>query len=239
MCGRYVIEGTTELSERFQLRHVPADLFPEPATYNAAPTQILPVIVEDDAGERVVLPMQWGLIPRWRPADGKRSLAPINARAETILEKPMFRGLLRSKRCIIPASGFYEWRKIDGRKQPYYITSDDGGLWGLAGLYDVTHDEGNRAAGSFSIITVGANELVAPLHERMPAILNREHEEEWISRDVTDPLQVERLLHSYPEAEMELYPVGSAVNNTRHNGPELIARVTIAAMPEAESRSLG
>ncbi len=222
MCGRYVIEGTTELSERFQLRQIPADLFPEWTTYNAAPTQLLPVIVEDAAGVREAVPMQWGLLPRWRRSDGKAPVAPINARAETLLEKPMFRGLTKAKRCIVPASGFYEWRKQDGRKQPYYLTSDDGELWGLAGLYDETHDEENDAAGSFTIITTGANSLVAPLHERMPAILRREDEEEWLSHDVTDPHQVERLLRAYPEEEMVVYPVSTLVNSPRNNTPELI-----------------
>ena len=118
MCGRYVIEGTTEFSERFQLRQIPTDLFPEWTTYNAAPTQLLPVIVEGAEGERTALPMQWGLVPRWRRPDGKAGVAPINARAETLAEKPMFRGLVKAKRCIVPASGFYEWRKVDGRKQP-------------------------------------------------------------------------------------------------------------------------
>jgi putative SOS response-associated peptidase YedK len=222
MCGRYVIEGTTELSERFQLRQIPADLFPEWTTYNAAPTQLLPVIVEDESGEREALPMQWGLVPRWR-RDDRKGVAPINARAETLFEKPMFRNLTKSRRCIIPANGFYEWQKRDGRKQPFYLTADDGELWGLAGLYDLTHDEENGAAGSFTIITTGANPLVAPLHERMPAILRRADEEEWVSRDITDPHQIERLLRPYPEDEMRLYPVSTAVNNTRHNGPELIA----------------
>lgn len=222
MCGRYVIEGTTELSERFQLRQIPADLFPEWTTYNAAPTQLLPVIVEEESGKRAALPMQWGLVPRWRRPDGKGGVAPINARAETLQEKPMFRGLTKARRCIVPASGFYEWRKVDGRKQPYYLTAEDGALWGLAGLYDVTHDEENEAAGSFTIITTSANPVVAPLHERMPAILRREDEEEWLSRDVTDLEQVERLLRPYPAEEMRIYPVRPAVNNTRNNGPELI-----------------
>jgi putative SOS response-associated peptidase YedK len=225
MCGRYVIEGTTELSERFQLRQIPADLFPEWTTYNAAPTQLLPVIVEDEAGEREALPMQWGLVPRWR-RDDRKGVAPINARAETLFEKPMFRNLTKARRCIVPASGFYEWQKRDGRKQPFYLTSDDGELWGFAGLYDLTHDEENDAAGSFTIITTGANALVAPLHERMPVILRREDEEEWVSHDVSDPDQIERLLRPYPADEMRLYPVSTAVNNTRHNGPELIAPQT-------------
>jgi putative SOS response-associated peptidase YedK len=204
MCGRYVIEGTTELSERFQLRQIPADLFPEWTTYNAAPTQLLPVILEDAQGERTALPMQWGLVPRWRRPDGKAGVAPINARAETLDEKPMFRGLVKAKRCIVPASGFYEWQKVGGRK------------------YDVTHEDENNAAGSFTIITTAANSLVAPLHERMPAILRREDEEEWVSRDVTDPLQVERLLQPYPEEAMRVYAVSPDVNSPRNNGPELI-----------------
>jgi putative SOS response-associated peptidase YedK len=183
----------------------------------------MPIERTEMAWERTAVAMQWGLLPRWRRADGKAPIAPINARAETLQEKPMFRGLIAAKRCIVPASGFYEWRKVDGRKQPYYVTSDDGEVWGLAGLYDVTHDEENDAAGSFTIITTGANPLVAALHERMPVILRREDEEEWVSRDVTDPLQVERLLQPYPAAEMRLCPVSTAVNNTRHNGPELIA----------------
>jgi putative SOS response-associated peptidase YedK len=222
MCGRYVIEGTTELSERFQLRQIPANLFPEWTTYNAAPTQLLPVIVEDAAGERTALAMQWGLVPRWRREGERGGLAPINARAETLQEKPMFRGLTKAKRCIVPASGFYEWQKMDGRKQPYFITADDGEAWGFAGLYDVTHDEENEAAGSFTIITTEANPLIAPLHERMPAILRREDEEEWVSRDVTDPVQVERLLRPYPLEAMRIYPVSAAVNSPRNNGPELI-----------------
>jgi putative SOS response-associated peptidase YedK len=222
MCGRYVIEGTTELSERFQLRQIPADLFPEWTTYNAAPSQLLPVILEDANGERTALSMQWGLQPRWRRPDGKATVAPINARAETLLEKPMFRGLTKAKRCLVPASGFYEWRKVDGRKQPFYLTSDDGEAWGLAGLYDLTHSEENDAPGSFTIITTSANPLVAPLHERMPAILRREDEEEWLSRDVDDPLQVERLLRPYPAEAMRVYAVSPAVNSPRNNGPELI-----------------
>lgn len=233
MCGRYVIEGTTELSERFQLRQIPADLFPELTTYNAAPTQLLPVIVEDAGGERVALPMQWGLVPRWRRSDGKGGVAPINARAETLFEKPMFRGLTKAKRCIVPASGFYEWQKSGGRKRPYYLTAEDGELWGLAGLYDLTHDEDKPgAAGSFTIVTVSANNQVAPLHERMPAILRREDEEEWISRDISDPLQIERLLRSYPDDEMTLYPVSTAVNNTRNNGSHLIAAIEDGELSE-------
>jgi putative SOS response-associated peptidase YedK len=134
----------------------------------------------------------------------------------------MFRGLTKKKRCIVPASGFYEWRQTGGRKQPYYITSHDCELWGFAGLYDETHAEGNDAAGSFTIITTSANPLLSSLHERMPVILRREDEGDWISTDLENPHEVEQFLLPYPDEEMQFYPVSTAVNNTRNNSPELI-----------------
>ncbi len=222
MCGRYVVEGHQELSERFQLRQIPFAILP---TFNAAPSKELPVVVEDDNGERVLRPMRWGLLPRWRKPGQANSVAPINARAETLLEKPMFRGLTKAKRCIVPASGFYEWRKVDGRKQPYYLTSEDGEAWGLAGLYDLTHEDENDAAGSFTIITTPANSLVAPLHDRMPAILRPEDEADWLSRDLADPHAAQALLRPYPAEAMAADLVSPAVNNPRNDGPELIAPV--------------
>ncbi len=224
MCGRIVIEdGQEAFSERYHLRHIPQDLFPHGwTTFNGAPTQILPIIVERKEGERELLPLQWGLIPPWRREDGKPSVAPINARAETVFEKPMFRNLTKRKRCIVPVNGFYEWRKVAGRKQPYYVTSDDGELWSFAGLYDETHDEDNDAAGSFTILTTSANELASLVHDRMPVILPRDAEEIWLSPDVTDREELEQLLRPYPEDDMQLYPVSTAVNNTRNNSPELI-----------------
>src|SRR5690242_17195615 len=172
MCGRYVIAGVHELSERFQLRTIPAELFP---TWNAAPTQRLPVVVEDAAAERALRMMQWGLLPRWnRP--GSRPIAPINARAETLEDKPMFRGLLRRSRCIVPVNGFYEWRQGGGRKQTYYIGPADGDIWGLAGLYDEIEGPDGEPLASYTIVTTAANARLAPLHERMPAILRRDDE---------------------------------------------------------------
>ena len=221
MCGRYVIEGNAGLSERFHLRHVPQDLFADFSTFNAAPTQLLPVIVENEAGERELVPMQWGLVPRWKPQPGKRSIAPINARAETLFEKPMFRNLTKAQRCIVPVSGFYEWQRIGERKQPYYSTSEDGKAWGLAGLYDTTHED-EEATGSFTIITTHANDLMSSLHERMPVILERDDEEDWLSADLHDPNEIEQFLHPYADDEMRAYPVSTAVNNTRNNRPELI-----------------
>ncbi len=218
MCGRYVVAGHQELSERFQLRQIPFALFP---LFNAAPSQELPVVVEDDDGERTVRLMRWGLLPRWRKAGQANSVAPINARAETLLEKPMFRPLVGTKRCLVPASGFYEWQRAGGRKQPYFIHPRDGGLVGLAGLYDESPD----GIASYAIVTTTPNELVAPLHDRMPAILRPEDEADWLSRDLTDPHAARALLRTYPAEAMVADPVSPAVNNPRNDGPELIAPV--------------
>jgi putative SOS response-associated peptidase YedK len=218
MCGRYVIEGNVEFSERFQLRQIPFTLLP---LFNAAPSQDLPVIVEDDGGERTVRLMRWGLLPRWRKPDQASSVAPINARAETLLEKPMFRPLVGRRRCLVPVSGFYEWSRTGGRKQPYYFHPRDGSLVGLAGLYD----ESPEGVSSFTIITTTPNELVAPLHDRMPAILRADDEADWLSRDLTDAHAAQSLLRPYPAEAMAADPVSPAVNNARNDGPELIERV--------------
>ncbi len=218
MCGRYVVAGHQELSERFQLRQIS---FPLRPIFNAAPSQELPVIVEDDSGERALRPMRWGLLPRWRKPGQADSVAPINARAETLLDKPMFRPLVGSKRCLVPASGFYEWQRVGGRKQPYFLHLRDGSLVGLAGLYDESPD----GVASFAIVTTPPNPLVAPLHDRMPAILRLEDEEEWLSRDLTDPHAAQALLRPYPAEAMVADPVSPAVNNVRNDGPDLIAPI--------------
>ena len=217
MCGRYVVEGHQELSDRLQLRQIPFAILP---TVNAAPSKELPVVVEDDNGERVLRPMRWGLLPRWRKPGQANSVAPINARAETLLDKPMFRPLVGRKRCLVPASGFYEWQRIDGRKQPFFIHLHDHALFGFAGLYDEVPEDG---IASFTIITTPPNVLVAPLHDRMPAILRPEVDDEWLSRDAANPHAVQALLQPYPAEEMVAHPVGLAVNNVRNDGPELIA----------------
>jgi len=218
MCGRYVIAGyenLTEFSERFQLRQIPLNIFP---TYNAAPTQQLPVLLEHEDGDRELRLMRWGLLPRWRRPNQANAPAPINARAETLLDKPMFRPLLPRRRCLVPASGFYEWAKLNGRKQPYHIHLADDALFGFAGLWDESPDGGS----SFAIVTTAANALMAPIHDRMPTILAPDAEADWLSPDLVDPHAAQALLRPYPPEAMAADPVSPAVNNPRHNGPELI-----------------
>ncbi len=219
MCGRYVLGAPEDLSERFQLRQLAIHL---PHTWNAAPTNQLPVIVEDQEGEREAKLMQWGLIPRWAKPGDKRGLAPINARAETLSEKPMFRNLVKRQRCLVPANGFYEWKNLGDSKQPYYITVPDDPLFAFAGLYESFANDDGEEIDSYTIITTEPNDLMASFHNRMPAILHPRDEAEWLDPDVTDPAQVERLLVPYPADEMEAYPVSRKVGNTRNDGPDLI-----------------
>jgi putative SOS response-associated peptidase YedK len=223
VCGRYVVAGQQELSERFQLRQIPLHLMP---TFNAAPSQQLPVVVEETDGARALRLLRWGLVPRWRKPGQSNTPTPINARSETIIEKPMFRGLVKGHRCLVPASGFYEWQRQNG-KQPFYITLRDEPLFAFAGLYD--DPPSDDEPGSFTILTTEANALVAPLHDRMPVILRRDDEATWLDPDLTDPEEITHLLRPYPAAPMVAYPVSKAVNNVRNNSPELIARLEAAA----------
>lgn len=220
MCGRYVIAGTTELSERFQLRHIPQSLFP---TYNAAPSQHLPVVLQRE-DERVLELLLWGLIPRWQRKDGGATPTPINARAETLLEKPMFKSLVTKKRCLVPANGFYEWRRTGGPKQPFYIHPTDQPLFAFAGLYDEQPNDDGEVIGSYTIITTSPNELMTRIHDRMPVVLRREDEADWLDPAVTDP-GIVALLQPYPAEAMAAEPVSTAVNNTRNDGPDLIEAI--------------
>jgi putative SOS response-associated peptidase YedK len=225
MCGRYVLNAPEDLSERFQLRQLAVDL---PRSWNVAPTQELPVVVETPEGEREARTMQWGLVPRWAKPGEQRTVAPINARAETLTEKPMFRTLIRRKRCLVPANGFYEWKNLGDRKQPYFISLPDDPLFAFAGLYDETTTGDGEVQGSYTIITTSANALMAELHDRMPVILHRDDEEEWLDPEVEDPARVMRFLGPYPAEEMEVVPVSRKVNNARNDGPDLIEPVDLA-----------
>ena len=219
MCGRYVLNAPEDLSERFQLRQMSLHL---PRSYNVAPTDEMPVVVEPTEEEREALMMKWGLVPRWTKPGGKKPPTPFNARAESLSEKPMFRNLIKNRRCLVPANGFYEWNQVGGAKQPYYITLPDEPMFAFAGLYDEFADEDGEVLRSYTVITTEPNELMAELHNRMPVILHRDDEEEWLDPDVTEPRQVERLLRPYPAEEMEAVPVSRAVNNVRNDGPQLI-----------------
>jgi putative SOS response-associated peptidase YedK len=215
MCGRFTIVPTVDFHERFSLPAGPA-IGPR---YNVAPGQEAPVIVRAD-GNRLV-PMVWGfLAPFVRdPAAGR---PVINARAETLLEKPSFRGAVQERRCLVPASGFYEWKKEGQRKVPFYIRLPVEPLFSFAGLYGILRDPTGGEHRTFTIITTEPNRLVAGLHDRMPAILPREKEEVWLRPGPVGPADLGSLLAPYPAGEMEAYPVSGRVNDPANDGPGLV-----------------
>ncbi len=230
MCGRFILERVDDLAERFLIRDLNLDLKP---TFNAAPSQQLPVVLSGDDGEREAHLMRWGLLPRWKSRDGGRAPEPINARAETLNERPMFRSLIARRRCIVPATGFYEWRQTDQGKQPVVLRPTDQEVFGFAGLWDETTGPGGDPVRSFTIVTGEPNELVAPIHHRMAVILELDDEAAWLDPDLTDWPEVQQLLRPYPADRMECFPVGKAVNNTRNDDPSLIQRIDPETSPTA------
>ncbi|MBN2305112.1 MAG: SOS response-associated peptidase [Anaerolineae bacterium] len=233
MCGRFVLTQTDEgtLVAAFEIDGVPVDLNLGPR-YNVAPTQSVITVVQDaDTGSRHLRRMRWGLIPSWAkdPTIGSRM---INARGETVHEKPSFRAALKRRRCLVIADGFYEWQaQPDGPKQPVFITLQDRAPFGMAGLYEYwTEQESAQYSGetlvTCTIITGPPNELIAPIHNRMPAILPREDYAAWLDPDRTDSAEVMPLiLRPYPAEAMTFWPVSRAINSPANDDPSLIERV--------------
>ena len=152
----------------------------------------------------------------------------VNARAEGLADKPSFRTPLRRQRCLVPASGFYEWQKADAVKTPYYVHLTSGELFGFAGLWDRWHDPQGQEIQTYTIVTTAPNELVAPIHNRMPVILPRDAEEAWLDPHNHDPDFLTALLRPYPAEQLEAYPVSSAVNSIANSDERLIARLSAA-----------
>ena len=218
MCGRYSLPDPEDIPIRFKGTRVGYDLKPR---YNAAPSEDLPVIVSD--GSNHVELMRWGLVPFWAK-DEKIGYKMINARAETLQEKPSFRKALSKQRCIVPAGGFFEWKKLDQDKIPYYIFLKNKKLFGFAGLYDIWHDNKGRELKSYTIITTEPNSLVGTIHNRMPAILEKQDEETWLNPGETETSHLAKLLRPYPSEEMESYPVSRKVNSPANDTKEVIER---------------
>jgi len=190
--------------------------------YNASPGQILPVITMNSP-KRIGL-MRWGLIPFWAK-DPKIGYRTINARSEEISQKPSFRGPLKNKRCLIPASGFFEWDKKGKEKIPYYFKLKDREIFAFAGLYDTWKDPSGAEIYSYTILTTRANGVVGKIHDRMPVILKRAEEEIWADNSEYDPANLAPLTEPYPESEMIMYPVSKAVNSPTNNRPEILENV--------------
>ena len=224
MCGRYTLTNPARLAQRFGASQGQLNL---EVRYNVAPSQEMPVVLQDQTGSNKLELLKWGLIPFWSK-EPKAPYSTINARAEGIADKPAYRRPLRSQRCIIPADGFYEWLKTNGGKQPFFIHLKDEDVFGFAGLYDIYHTSEKEIIKTFTIITTEANEIMAPIHNRMPVILPRQHEAEWLDRTITDPVQITRLLQPFPSEWMELFPVSNLVNKPANDTPELLKTLNSA-----------
>ncbi len=212
MCGRFsVISNNKNLSEHFKLVRS-GDLL---HSYNVSPSAEIPVVRLEPDGHTLT-PMHWGLIPRWAK-DFK--IKPINAKAETLDIKPFFRTAFKKNRCLIPANGFYEWKRDGNRKQPFYFTLKDREVMAFAGLWDQWEHEGETLL-SCTIITTEANPVMKPVHDRMPVILDPDQYDVWLKDGG------KTLLQPYT-GSMTSCPVSTAVNNPRHDGEELIAPVSI------------
>ncbi|OYN86624.1 SOS response-associated peptidase [Parenemella sanctibonifatiensis] len=241
MCGRYVIGSNDgELATEFDVESALPDWIADhrPPRYNIAPTDPVPAIVVaqrgDLSGQRTMTALRWGLVPSWAkdPTIGSRM---INARSETVAEKPSFRKAFRTRRCLLPASGYYEWyRQTDEqgkvRKRPHFIHRDDGRLLAMAGLYEWWHDDAGIATpdgepgwlGSCTIITTAAADSVGHLHDRMPMVIEADGWQDWLSPDLTEPEDIWPLLAVTQAERLQAYEVGTAVGNVAAQGPDLI-----------------
>ncbi len=216
MCGRFAL-GVPPYNIIELLNMV--DLVEFRPRYNIAPTQPVVAVVRE-ASRAVFRSFRWGLVPHWTV--GTWSGPPlINARAESVAEKPAFREAFRKRRCLIPASGFFEWEKRPDGRQPYFFRAENGEPFAFAGLWDRWRDPEERVLESCSIVTTEANDFVRPLHDRMPVILPDNAFEPWLDPDA-DPATLRRFLARAPFTGMVRYPVGHAVNVTDQEGPELV-----------------
>ena len=227
MCGRFTLRTSRKgLVESFDLLNADmADMADMPELrlrYNIAPTQQVAAIRVRENGRRQLVLLKWGLIPSWAddPAIGNRM---INARGETVATKPSFRSAFKSRRCLIVADGFYEWQKRGAAKQPYLTGLESGKPFAFAGLWEHWHHE-DQTIESCTIITTTANELMEPLHDRMPVILPPSRYDHWIDPKA-DRSDLEKMLQPYPADEMSAFPVSTVVNNPRNDKPECVEKI--------------
>jgi putative SOS response-associated peptidase YedK len=244
MCGRFTLRTSADaIARQFALLAAPAFV----ARFNIAPTQPVPVIrMRGDGGtaasgdecgnrfgrcssvpllspRRELVWLRWGLVPGWAkdPAIGGRL---INARAETVADKPAFRSAVQRRRCLVVADGFYEWQRTGRKKQPYFIHLRDDRLFAFAGVWEAWEGADHSTLETCAILTTAANELVRPIHDRMPVILSPAGYAAWLDPAIEDPRQLQPLLVPYSSDDMEAQPVGDFVNSPTHDGPRCVER---------------
>jgi putative SOS response-associated peptidase YedK len=218
MCGRFTLHSPeSQIREAFNLEHTePLGLEPR---FNIAPSQDIPIIRDTESGHELTM-ARWGLIPGWSN-ESRIKYSTINARIESVAEKPTYRTSFKRRRCLIPADGFYEWKQIAGNKVPHHIRMRDGKVFAFAGLWD--HWEGeDESIESCTIIVMPSNEVMKPIHERMPAIIAPAHYDLWLDSRVTDKQEILQHLTSAPSSYLKAYPVSTRVNSPRNNDERCI-----------------
>lgn len=223
MCGRFTLTVTwEELLSRFLIDPESTNPFHAPR-YNIAPTQMVAAVIHDGVRRRIGQ-LRWGLVPSWA-RDAASGAKMINARSETLEEKPAYKIPFLRKRCLIPADGFYEWQRTADSKKPHRIGMKNDGIFSMAGLYDIwTAPDGSKLS-TCTVITTRPNPLMQHIHDRMPVTLRPEDEELWISRN-TSRDDLRRLLEPYPALEMKATIVGTSVNSVKNDTPECIQPIT-------------
>ena len=229
MCGRYAATLPPEMMvEMFKL----LNSIDFPPRFNITPTQPIAVVWEQ-SGRRTIQLVRWGFVPTWVKDPREFSLL-INARAETMAEKPSFRNAVRNSRCIVPASGYYEWMKgPDGKKQPYYITMADGGPMIFAGLYSQWAGPEGEEVDTACIVTVEPNLEISSVYDRMPAILRGDAVDAWLNTRDIDVKDATQLALPLPEGSLKYHPVGKAIGSATAEGPELIRPATAEELDAA------
>ncbi len=223
MCGRKTItRDMLSIIEELSIDEWqdPDNYFP---SYNVAPTQVSPILVYN--GKRIVTPMRWGLIPNWA-RDESMAARMINARSETLLEKPSFKNLVHRNRCIVLADGYYEWKRTDDKRQAYYISHPDGKLLPMAGLWDRWRNPDGKLILSYTVITTTPQSEISYIHNRMPVILGRHLVQSWLDWKTNTATSVLPLLTPF-ESTLKHHPVSSYVNSPKNNDESCIAPVTL------------
>lgn len=231
MCGRYRLSRRKQiLEERFGAEGED-DWSPR---YNIAPTQMVPVVRQHPKEPRRDLSLlRWGLIPSWSK-DASGAARAINARSETVATLPTFRDPFQSRRCLIPADGFYEWQKRGSAKQPYCFEVDDGELFAFAGIWDRWKDPSGQWIRSCSILTTTPNAVTSAVHDRMPAILDPDHYELWLDPGMTDTSALMEMLRPLDARRMRSYPVSGRVNQVQNDDAECSAAIAMPEAPQGE-----
>lgn len=222
MCGRYALYANKDTLEREFETEIADDSLAEP-NYNVAPGSLRPVVLVRGTADRYMGRLKWGLVPsfvkdtaEWKPL--------INARSETVNEKPSFRKAFQRQRCIVPANGFYEWKDFgNGKKIPFFVRVLDQDIFGLAGIYETHRSDTGETLHSFALLTTAANALMQPVHDRMPVILRKDDYNVWLNPIHSRPEMLNALMQPYASDQMSVYKVSTHVNSTANNGPELIS----------------